>query len=448
MLLLTAVTFGGQDCIPALDFLPEAEGEVLKHRAQEMLQIPREKRIPLLVQEIKRLVTSRRGALWAVDPEKLAEVLRGERPAVVEVLLKALPEALADMVRQYLPSMPRGDLKVRPEIVNILRWKVEEVLDRAGARRAHFKFSDVLLLQQRELLSVCDHIGARGLASAVAGLPDPEQEAFLAALSPDQRQLMAKYVAAVGSRRMSEEDARTLLEGHNVKKGASEAVRSVGAQRLARACLAQSAEFAARLLERYRGEFGQLLGKWVREERARVANRGDGGRTDIVAELEKLDQRGIIAKPVRLMPPPKRVGGRLPMANPTLNGTERGPGNLRPPSPELRDRKPVAGPPPRQGPGHSRTGEFPRRDPAGERNGRRAGAAGRDELPDESQPEITAPIPPDGGRSNPGRSGPAQPVKGTLPVSRDAQGTNVARPPRSRDAASSSKPRGPRNGSG
>lgn len=463
MLLLTAVTFGGQDCVSALDFLPETEAEILKHRAQEMLQIPREKRIPLLVQEIKRLVTSRRGALWAADPEKLAEVLRHERPAVVELLLRAFPEALAETVRQQLPGIRATDRKVRPEVVNILRWKLEEVLEKAGARRAHFKFSDVLLLQQRELLSVCDHIGARALAPAVAGLSDADREAFLGGLAPDQRQLVAKYVAATGSRRLEETDAKELLEVHNVRKGPSEALRSAGAQRLARACLAQSAEFAARLLERYRGEFGQLLGKWVREERSKAVNRGDGGRTDIVAELEKLEQRGIIAKPVRLLPPPKRVGAGGPPGRPVLptpggkvNATAtRAPGALVPPANSASRRDWVAEREARKaGAGNApplRTGELPRRDPVAERAARRAGAMSRsfdrNSRPDESQPEITAPVPP----RKPSEHRPSPSQVRQSPVKRDDQGTSLARPPRSRGEMAEvvgPKPRGPKDGSG
>src|SRR5262245_58316483 len=134
MLLLTAVTFGGQDALPSLDFLPDDEAALLKHRAQEMLQIAREKRIPLLVQEIKRLVTARRGALWAADPIKLAEVLVNERAAVVELLLRAFPENLAEAVRMHLPRTGQViKREVLPEVVSILRWKLEEVLERAGA---------------------------------------------------------------------------------------------------------------------------------------------------------------------------------------------------------------------------------------------------------------------------------------------------------------------------
>lgn len=99
MLLLTSVTFGGQEAPGGFEHLPDEDAELLKHRAGELLQIPREKRIPLLVQEIKRLVTARRGQLWAADPGRLAALLKQERAGLVEVVLRALPASLADSVR-------------------------------------------------------------------------------------------------------------------------------------------------------------------------------------------------------------------------------------------------------------------------------------------------------------------------------------------------------------
>src|SRR3954465_15220778 len=106
MLLLTAVTFGGNECTGAFPPLPDEEAEILKHRAQALLQIPRDKRIPFLVQEIKRLVTARRRQLAGVDPVRLAEGWTKERSAMVEVVLRALPSALADAVRKEVPRQP------------------------------------------------------------------------------------------------------------------------------------------------------------------------------------------------------------------------------------------------------------------------------------------------------------------------------------------------------
>src|SRR5688500_865548 len=180
MLLLTAVTFGGQDSLASFDHLPEEESELLKHRASELLQVPRDKRIPLLVQEIKRLVTARRGQLWAADPGRLAALLKQERPGLVEVVLRALPASLADPVREVLPPQKvQLQREVKPEVLNIIRWKLEEMLAREAPKRAVFKFSDVLLLQSRELFTVCDRLGARGLVLAIASLPEDARTAFL-----------------------------------------------------------------------------------------------------------------------------------------------------------------------------------------------------------------------------------------------------------------------------
>src|SRR5690349_1259968 len=123
MLLLTGVTFGGQEVLESFDFLEEYESDLLKYRAQDLLQIPREKRIPLLVQEIKRLVTSRPTELYLADPVKLAEVLRGERAATRDILLSGFPEPLALAVKAYLPPATlRPSKKLRPELLPVLRW--------------------------------------------------------------------------------------------------------------------------------------------------------------------------------------------------------------------------------------------------------------------------------------------------------------------------------------
>ncbi|GHG97787.1 hypothetical protein [Comamonas sp. JC664] len=316
MLLLTAVTFCGQESLGALEHLPEEEGALLRHRAQELLQIPREKRIPALVQEIKRLVKDRRGQLWSAEPERLATLLQRERGALVEVVLRALPGSLAEAVRAHLPpSRVKLTREVRPQVLDIVRWKLEELLARevAGQQAAGFKFADVLQLQQRELLTMCDRLGARVLGPAMAGLPDAEREAMLEPLPPDLKLLATKAIAANAPRKLPEDDARAQLEQHEGLTRPVGAMRSAGAQRLARACVAQSPEFAARMLEKYRGEFGSLLAKWVREERVRPTARGDGGRTDIVMDLERLATRGLIERPVRLAtPPPPRQSVVLP----------------------------------------------------------------------------------------------------------------------------------------
>ncbi|RKG74295.1 hypothetical protein D7W82_38120, partial [Corallococcus sp. CA049B] len=314
MMLLTAVTFGGQESMAALEHLPDEEGALLRHRAQEILQIPREKRLPAVVQELKRLMKDRRGQLWTADPERLAALLQRERGALVEVTLRALPGNMAEAVRGHLPaSRVKLTREVRPQVLDIIRWKLEEALAREVAgQSAGFKFADVLNLQTRELLTVSDRLGARVLGPALAGLPEEELNGLLESLPPDLLQLASKSVAANAPRKLPEEDARAQITLHDGFTRLAGAIRSAGVQRLARACVAQSPEFAARMLEKHRGEFGHLVAKWVREERSRPTARGDGGRTDIVMDLERLAVRGLIERPVRLTAPPPRPSAVLP----------------------------------------------------------------------------------------------------------------------------------------
>lgn len=401
MLLLTAVTLGGQDCLAALEHLPEAEAELLKHRAGEMLQIPREKRIPLLVQEIKRLVATRRRHLSAADPARLAALLSKERGSLVEMVLRALPAGLCEQVRAHLPARELAFTKeVKPEILTIVRWKLEANLYRWVPKKGVFKFSDVLILQARELLSICDRMGARALSTAMAGLAEPEREAFFAALPPDQRTLAQKAAEAGRSRALSETDARAVLEMHGGLKDPSQGMRGAGVQRLARACLAQGAEFATRVVDQHPGELGRLLGRWVREELNRPPSQGDGGRADIVEQMERLAQKGVIDRPMRLPPPPRRPADAAPAPMPG--------GQLLPPKPKAVPERQAF------------------RDPIAERERRRAGVA----PPVERPPSRVLP-------------GPKQAAPGT---------TTVTRPPRAHPGSGRAllkgPERGPKGGSG
>lgn len=432
MMLLTAITFGGQEGVAALEHLPEEEAELLQHRAQEILQIPRDKRIPLLVQEIKRLVKDRRGQMWSADPERLAGLLKRERAALVEVVMRALPAQLAEAVRSHLPNTGKVKLtrEVRPQVLDIVRWKLEERLSRESAAHVPFKFTDVLLLQTRELLTMCDRLGARVLGPALAGIPDGEREPAFAVLPPHLRQLATRAVTANAPRKLAEEDARAQLEQYGGMDNLASAIRGAGVHRLARASVAQSAEFASRLVEKHRSEFGQMLARWVREERAKPTTRGDGGRTDIVTDLERLAARGLIERPVRLTPPrppalgpPPSLAGKAPVVSPPPSS--RGPAVSR----EMR-----AGASSEASVRRSASSQSVnvRRDPIAEREARRAGASSsyggrQQEAPPEGSPSRVSRVSP---RS--AREGAREGAREAAEVKPDPTGARIGPPPSSR----------------
>jgi hypothetical protein len=366
MFLLTSLAFGGSEALEAYEHLAVEEEELLRHRAQALLQIPRDKRVPLLVQEIKRLVIQRRRQLASADPKRLAAVLKKERGALTEVVLSALPAELTEAVRAELG--PRVDLKfrreVKPDILSIIRWKLEESLKQGAPQVGTFRFTDLLTLQQRELLALCDRMGARVLATALAGLPDDVRQEWLGKLPPDQRALAARAAEAGAARRLTEKDARLVLEMHGALENPSAGMRSAGAQRIARACIAQSPEFAQRMVERHQNDFGKLLQRWVREERGKPI-RGDGGRLDIVEQLERLAQKGIVDRPMRLPPPIKPPVPKAPAPVP------------RTPTGSSPQSKVLVAPPARRPTGNvaAAPSNAPRRDPIAEREARRAGVA-------------------------------------------------------------------------
>lgn len=403
MLLLTSLAFGGSDAIGSYEHLSIDEEELLKHRAQSLLQIPRDKRIPLVIQEIKRIVTARRRQLGNADPKRLAALLSKERGALIEVVLRALPSELADACRAELGPRPTIKLnrEVRADILSIVRWKLEEGLKRGAPQVGTFRFTDLLTMPPREIISICDRMGARVLATAVAGLGDAERDEFLAKLPPDQRSLAAKAAEAGRARRLSEADARTVLEIHGALENPSVGMRSAGAQRVMRASVAQSPEFAQRLTERHAGhELGKLFMRWLKEEKSKPV-KGDGGRLDIVEQIERLAQKGVIDRPLRLPPPMRPPGGGPPGGPPMLqpvpipagrrssqplpavrpeSGSRVGPAPGREPAPQgsrvgLPPTGPSSGapavPPGKRAP--SRGAPLPRRDPIAERNARRAG---------------------------------------------------------------------------
>jgi len=332
MMLLTAVTFGGQEGAGAFEFLPDDEGELLKERAAQLLQIPRERRVPLLAQEIKRLVTARRAQLWAADPARLAQLLSRERTALIEVVLRALPANLAEAIRKQLPrSKVRLRKDVKPEVLEVIRSRLEQMLTQAQESKTVFKFSDILLLQSRELVTLCDRLGGRRFARALAGLPDEERTSFPQALPGDQRRPLQRLLDTLDANPLTEEAARERLSQFGADKDPSGGLRKAGVTRLARACLAQSPEFAARVVERHRNEFGQILGLVLREER-RDLPQGDGGREEVVRELERMERQGIIDRPLRLSPPkvvprpPQRGETSAPSASRvSSSGRSRGP---------------------------------------------------------------------------------------------------------------------------
>jgi hypothetical protein len=300
MLLLTAVTYSGQDAALAFDHLSDDEAEVLKHRVKLLMQIAAADRVPLLVGEMRKLLSSKASHLWTVEPGALARVLKHERPALVDALLRALPSAVATPIRELLPSRSVMARKaIKPEVLNVVHMKLEELLRREAPKRRTFRFSDLRHLSVREVLTLTDRLGVRALGPVLAALDEAALDGFLGQLPPELRSLAAAAAKAAGARKLPPERAAAAIASHGEGLSAPELVRSAGAHKVVRAALAQSPEFCVDLLERNQGHLGAVFLRWFREEKGMTLQRGDGGRTEAVMELEALAEQGLVDPPLR-----------------------------------------------------------------------------------------------------------------------------------------------------
>lgn len=310
MLLLAGVTFGGNDCIEAFTYLEGVDAELLRHRAEVLLKIPKERRIPLLVQEIKKLVTARKRQLGSVEPTSLAAVLEGERGAVVEVMLRALPSALASAVRKTLGAKSVAlKREVSAEVLSVIGWKLEEALEAGAVAGLPFAFKDLPLLKVRELVTLIDRMGARALGTALSGAPEDLRKKILDALPPDQRAMSERAAEAGAARALSAEQAQGVFDMYALVAQPSAGVRSAGVHRLAKAAWAEGEGFVEQLGALLPPDLKKVFRHWVELEAGKKA-KGDGGRADIVDQLERLARRGLVDRPARPRPPTSSV--RLP----------------------------------------------------------------------------------------------------------------------------------------
>jgi hypothetical protein len=296
MTLLTALTYGGREALEAFDHLREDEAEVLRERAVALLRIPRERRVPLIVRELKRLIAEGRAQLWSADPERIAHILRQERPALVEVALRTLPVATAAAVRKRLPSqrVRRRLVEPKPQILQVVRWKLQEALHREGQREGggEFDLAELPLLTSRELATVCDRLGTRSLAPMLTSLPRAARESWLENLRPDLRRLASGQADAVANDALTADDAGRLLS----RLGADppSAIRRAGAKQVVFAALSHSRELARDLAQRHRKGLGHLLDHWLQDADAIDAGVAIESARQLVSELQQLAQDGII----------------------------------------------------------------------------------------------------------------------------------------------------------
>ncbi len=177
MLLTTIFTQGGADDLPLVDLLPESESQILKEKAQTLLELDGDKRVGTVVREMRRQVQfAGLVGLEALDPSWLLAAVRGEQPLAIAIILAQLSASVRSRILSLLPSAVRArvpakeDLRNVPlEVMRIVRQKFEsrfEVMRMPLGAVQQFYFRDLSTLEGRELTRLVRALGIEELGSA------------------------------------------------------------------------------------------------------------------------------------------------------------------------------------------------------------------------------------------------------------------------------------------
>lgn len=292
MLLLSACTFAANEADAVLDMLGEEQAEKLKARAAQIEQIPREKRVPFLVQEVKRLLAKRQSAdLRGAEGQWLAHALRKERPRMVGVILRGLPARVASEVARHSGSRLKGagtPPAIHPDVLTVIRGQLERKLEKApGYTPASDRsMGDLTMLSTPSLTLLVDMLGASEIAVAVASLAPEAPGLFAAQLSAISGRALEEACQNVADEeKMHPDAARDWLAKMGDVQDLKNLVRRAGVKRLARACLAEGPEFLDRIARKHPSSIGRALASWGKALSRGPADEGDP-RPDVLSALE------------------------------------------------------------------------------------------------------------------------------------------------------------------
>ena len=329
-LLLTAMSFAGSQAQELWQFLPDDDATALQDKAQRLEEIPREKRVSLMVRELKGLMSFRAvKGLDGVEPSWLAAGFKGESPRVIAVVLAYLPSSLSRQIVSRLPDNvqrslpPREALKDVPmEVIKLVRSRFDQKFIVMPLERelADMGFDDVVLLTAKELIALVRSIGADEIACAFLAVGKRALAEFLSKLAPDDgEELLAAVRRADVKDSMEVKSAQAFLgkvltAGPSPRGGGAsgampratpnssgtaftnteELFQKAGLYRLARAVSVADPIAIRQLVQRFPRAHGRLLLDYL--ERVRERDLDPAGilrlRDQILTALVNLSRRG------------------------------------------------------------------------------------------------------------------------------------------------------------
>lgn len=308
-LLLTALSFGGSSAGELFDLLPDDDREALLDKARKLEEIPKEKRIPLMVRQLRQLLSFRASkGLEGVEPSWLLAGFKGESPRTVAIVLMHMPSSIARQIQARLPEAVRNAMPSRSELKEVPLDVIKLVRARFDAKFASMPtehdletlhFRDLILLNARELVTLVRKLGADELAVAFVAVGKRALAELLGRLPPEHSE---ELIAAV--KRASAEDhmevkaaqaflGRVLGNFHNT----DELFQKAGIYRLARAVGGQDPIFVRQLSQRFPRAHGRLLSEYLGRLKQREPTPEEQVlrlRDQILGEVVDLARRGKI----------------------------------------------------------------------------------------------------------------------------------------------------------
>ncbi len=174
MLLLTTLMAGSEETT-VFQHLPDEQRARLQQKADALLALPSEKRVPFMVHELKQTIGFRglRG-VEKVDPSWILHGLRGETARVVACVLVTLPPPTVRSVLKRLPPGIRKKLPPKSEIKQVPGELIEAVRQIFESRFHEmpepspkgFAYRDVVQLEKSDLFRLMRDLGLIELGQA------------------------------------------------------------------------------------------------------------------------------------------------------------------------------------------------------------------------------------------------------------------------------------------
>src|SRR3954452_8057222 len=110
------LSFGGSQGKELLALLPDDDSGPMAEKAQKLDEIPKEKRVGIMVRELRQMMTFRAiKGLEGVEPSWLSAGFKGESPRVVAIVLMHMPSSISRQVIARLPDAVREAMPAREE---------------------------------------------------------------------------------------------------------------------------------------------------------------------------------------------------------------------------------------------------------------------------------------------------------------------------------------------